>query len=93
MLFRSLEIPRRKYLSRLTLRMSLAAGSEVSFWLCYDHEGVWQEVGSVYGTGNRTFSIPLRPRRCDHLRLMLRGKGEAKLYAIIKTLADGGEVL
>ena len=88
-----LEIPRRKYLSRLTLRMSLAAGSEVSFWLCYDHEGVWQEVGSVYGTGNRTFSIPLRPRRCDHLRLMLRGKGEAKLYAIIKTLADGGEVL
>lgn len=86
-----LQDPDRKYLSRLTVRLTLEPGSEVCVYARYDHEPRWESLGTVYGTSLRTFCLPLRPRRCDHLRLMLRGVGPAKVYGITRTFAEGGE--
>jgi hypothetical protein len=44
------------------------------------------------GTTLRTFAIPIRPKRCDHMRLKVVGLGEAKIYSICKTVEQGSDV-
>ena len=87
-----LEIPEQKYITRLTLRLSLDPGSTLEIYAQYDREQAWVKLGQVYGTDLRSFSLPVRPRRCDQLRLKFQGKGMCKLYSITKTLGKGSEL-
>ena len=87
-----LEIPDRKYITRLTLRMSLEPGSKVEIFARYDHEEGLTKLGTAYGRKLGSFSLPVRPRRCDHLQLELQGEGMAKIYSITKTLEKGSEL-
>ena len=52
----------------------------------YDSSGVWEYAGSIKGTGMEARDIPIRPRRCDHLRLRLEGKGKMTLFSMAKTI-------
>ena len=87
-----LDIPEQKYISRLTLRLSLDPGATLEVYARYDREQTWVKLGQVYGTDLRSFSLPVRPRRCDQLRLKLQGTGMCKLYSITKTLQKGSEL-
>lgn len=84
--------PDMKYISRLTLRMMLAIGARVNFYVQYDFDENWEHVFELHGTSLRSFSIPIRPRRCDHMRLRMEGIGEAKIYSITKTIVRGSEL-
>jgi hypothetical protein len=84
--------PDMKYISRLVVRMSLALGTRVRFWAQYDSMGGWEHLGTVTGTSLRSFSIPMRPKRCDHFRLRIEGEGEARIYAITKTIEQGSDI-
>ena len=86
------EMPDMKYIARLTVRMSMAMGSRVRMLVQYDSMGGWEHLCSISGTSLRSFSIPLRPRRCDHLRLRIEGEGEARIYSITKTIEQGSEL-
>lgn len=83
--------PDRKYVSRLTIRMALDKGAEVSFYAQYDSFGEWHHLSSMVGSSLRTFAVPIRPRRCDHFRLRIVGKGDAKIYSIAKTIEEGSD--
>ena len=87
-----LELPEQKYISRLTLRLLLEPGATLEIFAQYDREREWVKLGQVYGTELRSFSLPVRPRRCDQLRLKLQGTGMCKLYSITKTLEKGSEL-
>jgi hypothetical protein len=87
-----LELPEQKYISRLTLRLTLEPGAKLEIFAMYDREPVWISLGTVYGTDLRSFSLPVRPRRCDQLRLKLQGQGMCKIYSIAKTLEMGSEL-
>ena len=87
-----LELPEQKYISRLTLRLCLEPGATLEIYAQYDREQVWVKLGQVYGKDLHSFSLPVRPRRCDQLRLKLQGKGMCKLYSITETLAKGSEL-
>ena len=84
--------PDRQTLSRITVRMSMALGTSVRFFAAYDSCGDWQPLGAVAGGRLNSFSISLRPRRCDHLRLRIEGEGEAKIYALTTTTEQGSEI-
>lgn len=84
--------PDMKYVSRMTVRMSMDAGSEMMFYIKYDLSNTWEEVCSVAATSLRSYSIPIRPRRCDHFRMRIVGKGAAHIYAITKTMEQGSEL-
>lgn len=86
------EEPDRKYISRLTIRMALCVGSRVVFKIQYDSSGIWEQVFSVTGSNLRSFSVPIRPRRCDHLRLRIEGAGDAKIFSIAKTIEIGSDI-
>lgn len=84
--------PDKKYISRLDVRMSLELGARVYFFAQYNSTGAWEPLGTMTGTTLQSFGVPMKPRRCDHLRLKIVGVGEAKIYSICKTIAGGSEV-
>ena len=84
--------PDKKYISRLDVRMSLEIGSRVFFYIQYDSEGAWEHLFTMTGVKLSSFAVPIRPRRCDHLRLRIEGEGPAKIYSICKTIEQGSDV-
>lgn len=86
------ENPDKKYISRIDVRMSLDTDSEVFFKIQYDSIGEWLPLYTMRCQSLRSFTVPIRPHRCDHLRLRIEGKGEAKIYSIAKTTEQGSEV-
>ena len=83
--------PDKKYISKVTLRMSLEYGSRVDIYIDYDSAGVWNSVAHLTGITLKTFALPIRTRRCDHFRLRIVGKGEAKIFSLVKTVEQGSD--
>lgn len=81
--------PDKKYIARLDLRLSLSVTSEIDLYIEYDSSGRWEHLLLIVGDGTGSFSVPVRPRRCDHLRLRLEGKGDAKIFSVCKTMEEG----
>lgn len=81
----------KKYISRLNLRMQLPVGSRCDFWIEYDSGGQWVHAGHMEGWGIRTFLLPIRPQRCDHLRFRMTGTGPVKLFSLSRILESGSD--
>ena len=84
--------PDMKYISKLDIRMTLDPGSSMNIYVQYDMSHEWEHVAVIYGTDLRSFAIPIRPRRCDYMRMRLTGKGQAKIYSITKTIEQGSDL-
>lgn len=83
--------PDKKYLSRLTVRMWLDIGTQVYFFVQYDSGGEWEHLFTMTGNNLRSFAVPIRPKRCDHLRIRIVGEGDAKIYSIAKVIEEGSD--
>jgi hypothetical protein len=84
--------PDKKYISRMDVRMSLVVGARASFFCEYDSSGEWEHLFTMDGINLRSFAMPIKPQRCDHLRLKIIGSGEAKIFSICKTIEQGSDV-
>ena len=85
--------PDTKYTSRMSIRLQVPPGSELRVLARYDVSQEWEEVCAIRGTDLRSFSVPIRPVRCDHMKLRFEGMGEAKIYSIAKTVDSGSDYL
>lgn len=84
--------PDRKYISKLNVRMSLEFGSVVYIFIQYDSSGSWEKIATIMdGDKLRSLTVPIKPRRCDHLRLRIEGEGHAKIFSIAKTISQGSD--
>ena len=83
--------PDMKYISRLTVRMAMDIGSEFSIYAQYDFSEEWEHLTTLQSTNLRSFSLPIRPKRCDHMKLRFEGVGMAKIYSITKTIEQGSD--
>ena len=84
--------PDQKYLSRYTVRLWMPEGSELELFIEYNSTGVWEHKGKIKFKGTGTILVPIRPRRCDHLRLKFVGKGPVRIYSMAKYLTMGSDV-
>ena len=84
--------PDNKYVARINLRITLELGTNVDFYLQYDSCGEWEHKFNMSGKGTRTFSVPIIPKRCDHFRYKLTGKGGCKIHSITKTTEQGSDI-
>ena len=72
--------------------MKLEAGARAALYIEYDSSGKWELQGEMQGAERtRTFLTPVIPRRCDHMRLKIVGRGDVKLYSIARLLTMGGD--
>ena len=84
--------PDKKHISRLNIRMALDIGTRVHVYIQYDSIGSFEQIVSLSGSSLRSFSIPIRPKRCDHMKLRIVGTGDAKIYSITKTIEEGSDI-
>lgn len=92
--------PDHKYISRVTVRLSLDYGTHIEFYIQYDNDDRWYFVHEMYfdykknprESKRETYSVPLRTRRCDHFRLKIVGSGDAQIYSISKTIEHGTDL-
>ena len=84
--------PDMKYISRLTVRLMLEPDATCAFYAKYDFSDEWEYMFTLTGSNLRSFSIPIRPKRCDHMKLRIEGKGMAKIYSFTKTIEQGSEL-
>lgn len=80
----------QKYISRFTIRAELEKGAKLEVAIRYD-DGVWLKKIAYARPGLRSFNVPVIPRRCDHLRLKISGKGGCRVYSVSKYLREGSE--
>ena len=86
------DTPDKKYISRINIRLKLEVGAKLYLSIQYDSDGAWEHMFAMSGTALKTFTVPIRPKRCDHLRLKFTGQGEVKIYSITKTIEQGSDV-
>ena len=86
------EYPDKKYLSRYNIRLQVENGGELRLYCQYDSDGRWEHAGTVRRRGTGTFTVPVIPRRCDHMKLRLEGKGVVRVFSIAKILKLGSDV-
>lgn len=85
-------MPDNKYVSRIQLRIGIEKGSELTLSAQYDSDGQWHKLLSKKYTRKASFTAPIIPRRCDHLRLRISGVGRSCVYAISKEIERGSEL-
>lgn len=85
------EYPGNKYLSRYNVRLRMEKESYVNVYIEYDSAGDFELVGQMYIAGTNSVTLPIRPRRCDHLRLKLAGEGDVRIFSITRILEVGSD--
>lgn len=85
-------LPDKKYLAKLVIRLSIDLGTNVGIYLQYDSSGTWEHICNLHGSGTRSFNVPVMPRRCDHFKYMIAGRGGCKIFSVTKTIEEGSDV-
>ena len=85
-------LPDSKYVSCMQIRAAIAHDAEMSVYIQYDSDGFWEYKGTITGNNLMSHTIPIQPKRCDHFKIKIEGKGECKVFSITKILENGGIV-
>lgn len=86
-----LDSPDAKYISRMQLRMSVDERALVCVDVQFDSEDDWREMYRINPSTKRSYTIPIVPKRCDHMRIRLRGYGKCVLYTVTRNVEAGGD--
>lgn len=86
-----LDLPDQKWVSRIVLRMKVEKGGYAILSVSYD-DGVFTPVERIDEHHLDSIVIPVKPRRCDHMRYKLSGRGQFRLYSISKVIEQSSEV-
>ena len=87
-----LDNPYNKYIGKLTMRISIENGARLDVDVMYDSTNVWEPLTVITTTKKRSYTIPMRVKRCDHMKLKIYGRGDVKIYSIAKVTETGSEV-
>lgn len=82
----------KKYLNKIQFMLELDAGAVVDIFLKYDAEEQWERILTVSTETKRSYSVPIRPKRCLRYRYRIQGIGGVKLYGIGKYIESGSEI-
>lgn len=83
---------RNKYVSKLLFNFWLERGALATIYIRWDEDKVWERKGEIKAEWNKTYSLPIIPRRCSKFRYRIEGKGEFKLLALGRYNEEGSEI-
>jgi len=79
-----------KYVSLFKIRVELGKGANLKLYMQYDNNP-YKYIGEKRGEKLRTFVLPVKPKRCDHVRFRLEGQGDVMIYDISRIMEVGGD--
>lgn len=81
----------KKFIAKMNVRMMLEVGAYADIWIQYDSSGSWEHLYNISGKGTKSFTIPIKTKRCDHFKYKISGRGSAKIFAISKMIEEGSD--
>lgn len=87
-----MDSPDQKTISRFLLRLQADQGTSITVSMQYDSSGVWKAMRTITFTKKQSFTIPVIPQRCDHMRLRIAGTGACKIFSLSKETEGGSEL-
>lgn len=84
--------PFQKGIVKVNIRFDLEADATAKAEIQYNSSGEWEEIRAFTGNGKRSNVLPVIPRRCDHFRLRLSGKGVCDIYSLAVQYYQGSEI-
>lgn len=88
----SAAIPQEKGIGKLLLRLELDEEAQVDILIQFDSDGEWRQVYNLDAHTKRSWYLPVVPRRCDHFRLRLEGRGGCRVYSLTREVYTGSEI-
>ena len=85
------EYTNKKYVSRYNFRVRMDENTRLRIYIRYDSEGLWEKCGEIFEHGTGTVTVPIRPRRCDHLQIKLQGTGNVRIFSLARILEVGSD--
>lgn len=87
------EVAEKKTLQKLQIRMRMAKGARLNAYVEYDGDKIWHPLGTEWTSMDtaKSISLPVHPRRCDHLKIKLEGRGDVTIYGLTKTIKTGSD--
>ena len=82
----------QKYVRRYDIRLKMDVGAHMEVFLEYDSSGTWISAGTVNASTLLSATLPVRPRRCDHMRIKLQGTGNVRVLSIARILVKGSDM-
>ena len=59
----------------------------------FDSDGKWVQAGqTLKPERKRSYYLPIVPRRADHYRIRIEGKGECRVYSMNREYYAGSEL-
>lgn len=83
--------PSKKGTSKLQVRVELDENSTLDVDVQFDSDGVWHRVKTLTATVKGSFVLPIIPRRSDHFRIRLSGRGNWKLWSLVRESYIGSD--
>ena len=83
--------PDAKDVRKIHIRLELDEDAECSVWIQMDSDGEWYQPqdGSLKEEKKRSYYLAIIPRRADHYRLKLTGRGGCRVYSITREYSIG----
>lgn len=70
----------KKYLSKINIRADIEKGSFLDIFVKYDEEKEWERLKTINAVKHRSYEINVRPKRADHMKIMMKGTGRCRVY-------------
>ena len=87
------EYVKKKYVSRYNIRLKMDSGASAEAFLQYDSDGIWKSAAKLKGSGKTgTQHMFVIPRRCDHLKMRIAGKGKVEILSIARILEQASDL-
>ena len=86
-----ISLPGNRYLSRLAIRLFMEPGALLTLKVKYDSCGPYENLGTIRGMNLKSFTVPVVPRRADHLQLKLEGEGNIRVFALTQIIKQGSD--
>lgn len=81
-----------RYISKLSIRAEISEGAYAKIFIEYNTSGIWEHKGVINAQKAKNITLPILPKRCDHLKIRIEGQGQFKLYSLTKTIEKGSEI-
>lgn len=87
------EVAEKKSMRKCQVRLKMDKNASLSAYVEYDGDGAWHEIGGEWSSNGmeKAIRLPVMPRRCDHMRIMLEGQGNVTIYGIHKIIRTGSD--
>jgi len=83
-------LPNNKHIGRIQLLLEMGEGARAEISVKKDNED-WQTAMTISAEVKRRYTLPIYPKRCDRLQIMIRGTGPVKVINYSRMLAAGSE--